>query len=323
MFEKREWARRHADDVRRAVLLEPRGHGDLCGAVLTEPVSPGAHAGMLFMDAAGYGPISAAGIVAATTIALERGLLMPAGDASAVTYDTTAGVVRAQASVTSASEIEQTPSVLGETAGGSDGPGRRVAAVSFVNVPSFVLHAGTTVPVGGRHVRADVAYGGAFFAIVDSEAAGLPLDAAHVPELRRAGAAIARAVEAAVSVTHPTTPALAGIDGTVFTGPANEGGADLLGVTVLRDGQMERSPCGTAMGAIMAVLDAMGLVADEKPFVQESLIGTKLEGRIGARTVVGDCPAIVPTIEGTAWITGEHLLIVDERDPLAEGFRLG
>ncbi len=95
MIEKQAWARREADHLRRALMLEPRGHGDMCGAVLTEPVSPGSHAGLLFMHDDGYSGMSGHGVMAVTTIALERGLLMPGGDGATVIYDTPAGTVRA------------------------------------------------------------------------------------------------------------------------------------------------------------------------------------------------------------------------------------
>ena len=72
----------------------------------------------------------------------------------------------------------------------------------------------------------------------------------------------------------------------------------------------------------MAVIDAMGLLAEDKPFVHESLIGTRFTGRVAGRTAVGEHQAIVPEIEGSAWITGEHTFVIDQRDPLREGFRI-
>src|SRR5262245_13387572 len=86
MREKSHWASRRADHLRRALVLEPRGHADMCAAVLTEPVTPASHAGVLFMHNGGYDDISGHGIVAVTTIALERGLLVPGGDGLAVVY---------------------------------------------------------------------------------------------------------------------------------------------------------------------------------------------------------------------------------------------
>ena len=312
MLEKREWVKRHADAIRRALMLEPRGHADMYGAVLTEPVSPGSHAGVLFMHNEGYSTMCGHGIIAVTTIALERGLLVPGGDEAAVVYDTPAGTIRARATRKAGAAAK-----AGEA--GGDG---RVESVAFLNVPSFVLHGGLSVKVGTRQVRADVAFGGAFYAIVDSEAVGLPIDVAHLPELRRVGMEIKHAIESAMTVTHPADAGLRGIYGTIFTGPPSDEGADLRNVTIFADAEVDRSPCGTGTAAVMAVIDAMGLLAADRPFVHESVIGTRFRGRVASRTAVGEREAIVPEIEGSAWITGEHTFIVDEDDPLKDGFRL-
>jgi proline racemase len=314
MLEKRDWAARHADSLRRALVLEPRGHADMSGAVLTEPVSPGAHAGVLFFDNQGYSTMSVHGVLAVTTIALERGLLLPGGDGRTIVYDTPAGTVRARAAI--GADGADRP---GEAGGG--GETIRVESVTFVNVPSFVLHAGLPIQLGTRHLRADVAYGGAFYAIVDSEAVGLAIDAAHLPELRRAGMAIKQAVESAHPIVHPLEPSVTGIGGTIFTCPPHGSGADLRNVAVFGAAAVDRSPCGTGTCAVMAVVDAMGLLNESRPFVHESAIGTRLTGRLTGRTVVGDYPAIVAEIEGSAWITGEHAFVIDPRDPLKEGFR--
>jgi len=284
MAEKAEWAEHHADRLRRTLILEPRGHASMCGAVLTEPASPGAHAGVLFFHNSGFSALSGHGVLGVTRIALDRGLVMPGGDGATIVFDTPAGTVRATA--------------------GAD-------RVSFLNVPSYVLHAGVPVDVGPRPLRADIAYGGAMYAIVDAEAAGLSIDAGHAPELSRAGVAIREAVKRVQPV-----------DGTVFTGVPHEDGADLRNAVVFADGAVERSPSGTATAAVMAVLDAMGLLGGDRPFVHEGILGTRFEGRLAGRTMAGDYPALTIEIAGEAWITGEHTFFVDERDPLKRGFRV-
>src|SRR5437764_2699929 len=97
MLEKREWVKRHADSLRRALMLEPRGHADMYGAVLTAPVAPGSHAGILFMHNEGYSTMCGHGVIAVTTIALERGIISPGGNGDAIVYDSPAGVIRARA----------------------------------------------------------------------------------------------------------------------------------------------------------------------------------------------------------------------------------
>jgi len=321
MLEKREWARKHADHLRRAVMLEPRGHADMYGAILTEPVSPGSHAGVLFMHNEGYSTMCGHGVVAVSTIALERGLVMPGGDGTSIVYDSPAGTIRARARLGSSFDKLRMSEPSSLALSSSKGE-LRVESVAFMNVPSFVMQGGLSVKLGSRQIRADVAFGGAFYAIVDSEAVGLPIDVPHLPELRRVGMEIKHAIEAAHSIVHPIEPGLRGIYGTIFTGPPSDERADLRNVTIFADAEVDRSPCGTGTAAVMAVIDAMGLLGDEKPFVHESLIGTRFTGCVASRTAVGEYPAIVPEIEGSAWITGEHTFLVDDTDPLKEGFRI-
>ena len=322
MLDKREWVAERQDHLRRALMLEPRGHADMYGAILTEAVSPGSHAGVLFMHNAGYSTMCGHGIIAVTTIALERGLLMSGGDGRTIVYDTPAGTIRAAATLAAVGTAAGDSASLVPAA--STGAPERFASKAWRSstcLPSCG-RAASSVKLGSRQVRADVAFGGAFYAIVDSEAVGLPLDAAHVPELRRVGMDIGRAIEATHAVAHPLETGLRGIYGTIFTGPPIDPRADLRNVTVFADAQVDRSPCGTGTAAVMAVIDAMGLLADDRPFVHESLVGTLFRGRAAGRTQVGEFEAIVPEIEGSAWITGEHTFLIDDDDPLRDGFRI-
>jgi proline racemase len=304
MLERRAFARQRQDDLRRVLMFEPRGHLDMYGAILTEPERPDSHAGVLFMHNEGFSTMCGHGIIAVVTIALERGLMVPAGDGASLVLDAPAGQIRARAEII--------------TRGGT----RRVSRVSFVNVPSFVLASGLPVTIGGRTMPVDVAFGGAFYAIVDAEAAGIPIVPERLTELRHMGMAIKHAVESAVTVVHPNEPGLKDVYGTIFTGPPTVAGADLRNVTIFAEAEVDRSPCGTGTCAVLAVLDAMGVVPDGHPFVHESLIGTTFGARVVGRTTVGERAAIVPELSGDAWITGEHTFLVHAGDPLKQGFRL-
>jgi trans-L-3-hydroxyproline dehydratase len=319
MLEKREWMRRHADHLRRAVMLEPRGHADMYGAMLTEAVSPGSQAGVLFMHNQGYSTMCGHGVIAVTTIAIERGLFVARERGGVeldpelaraspreleLAFDSPAGTIHARARV-----LQQ-------------GDRRHVDAVAFTNVPSFVYEAGRTVKLGPRALRVDVAFGGAFYAIADTEAIGIPLEPGRVPELRRIATDIKHALEASLTIQHPLEPALRGLYGVIFTGPPHDVEAHLRNLTVFADAEVDRSPCGTGTAAVMAVLDAMGLLPAASPFVHESVIGTLFRGRVLHRTQVGELPAIVAEIQGSAWITGEHTFLIDDEDPLRDGFKL-
>ena len=317
MLEKRSWAMKRLDHLRKAIILEPRGHTDMYGALLTEPVSKHANAGVLFMHNEGWSTMCGHGIIAVTTMAIEReliwsrvskgqGNLLPGGKPTSIdiAYDTPAGLVQARAHLA------------------HHGDSVRVESVAFRNVASFVFEASLMVAIGGRKIPVDIAFGGAFYAIVDAEAAGVPIDAAHLPELRKLGMAIAREVEKIRRVVHPADAGLEGIYGTIFTAPAHLPDAHLRNVTVFADAEVDRSPCGTGTAAVMAVLNDMGLLLDDVPFVHESIVGTTFKGRVIERVEVGERTAIVPEIEGSAWITGEHTFLIDGDDPLKAGFRL-
>lgn len=306
MRDKRVWLRKRADRLRRALVLEPRGHADIVAALLTEPVSPEAHAGILFMDGAGFPAMSGHGIIAAATIAVARDLFVSRDEALAdvrLAFDTPAGVVH----------------TLVRADGG--GTGRRIHSVVFTNVPAFVHTAAQPVRLGHRELRVDVAFGGVFYAIVDTEATGVALRGDRLNDLRRLGVELQAALNSATEIAHPIDRDVKGVSGVIFTGPPADPEAHLRSV-VVGGSVVDRSPGGTATAAVMAVLDAMGLLADDRQFVHESITGTLFRGRAVRHTVVGEMPALIAEIEGSAWITGEHTFLIDEDDPLREGLNL-
>ena len=307
LVHQREWFRKNADALRRAVVLPPRGHADMTAAFLTEPLSPQAHAGVVLMNTAGYPSMSGHAILAVTTIALERALIV-SRDVDEVqaplVFDTPAGIVRARARLI------------------AQGDTQRVDAVAMTNVPAFVHAASEGVKIGTRQLRVDVAFGGAFFAIVDTEATGIPLTAARVPDLRRLGIEICASLASTTVPEHPGDSSISGVSAVIFTGPPQDPEAHLRNVTVDSAGSVDVSAGAMGTSAVMAVLDAMGLLPESEPFVHEGLSGALLRGRVVGRSRVGDTAALVTEIEGSAWITGEHTFLLDEDDPCREGLSL-
>jgi proline racemase len=276
MADRLGWLRKHGGDLRRFLMLEPRGHDGMHGAMLTEPVSPNSHAGLLSMNAAGFPLVSGEGIVGAVTIALENKLID--GIDGDVLIDTPVGTFRAS------------------TAAGG---------VAVTGVPSFVHSAGLPLRIGARHVTVDIAYGGEFYAIADSEAIGIPIEIANAAALVRMGREIRDAVQSTVHVQHPLDPKLKDIQGTIFTG-APRAESDLRSATVLDGEVLRRSPGVTGTAALMAVLDAMGVLTEGYRFTHEGILGTTLHGRVVSRPAAGDPPSVIPVIQGSASITGFH-----------------
>jgi len=304
ILEKRAYARQHHDDLRRALMWEPRGHADMYGAIFTQPTTPDGDVGVLFIHNEGFSTMCGHGIIAMVVVGVETGVFPGEGDAI-VRIDTPAGRVTARS---------HTPS--GE-------PNR----VSFVNVPSFLLARDLAVDVPGLGtVTYDIAYGGAFYAYVDVDAADfdLTLDADHQRDCIDVGMKIKHAVMDAYDIVHPAgDPDLNFLYGTILV--SREQTADpnnhSRNVCIFADGEVDRSPTGTGVSGRVAIHHARGEITDETITV-ESILGTTFTGRVTDTTTVGDIDAVVPEISGTAYITGTHRFLIDPEDPLRGGVLL-
>ena len=286
------------DHIRRALMWEPRGHADMYGAILTPPVTDGADYGILFMHNEGYSTMCGHGIIAVTTILLETGMYPVEGAAAEIVYDSPAGQIRATAKT----------------------DGERVTGVSFVNVPSFVHADGVEVETSYGNLAVQVVYGGAFYALAEAASVGLVVERANTKDLIDFGMQVKRSVEARHDVRHPLEPDLAGIYGTIITGPPKADGAGGRNVTIFADGEVDRSPCGTGTAARLAWLFASGDINAGQSWVHESITDTTFTGRVIDLAEVAGIPAIIPEISGRAYITGLHSFIVEPDDPLGDGF---
>jgi proline racemase len=298
ILEKRRFAREHLDTLRRGLMFEPRGHADMYGAIPTEPVSEDGDAGVLFMHNEGWSTMCGHGVIALVTVALEIGLF---DTRDVVRLDTPAGRVTAR------------PRRDGE----------RVRSVAFENVPSYVVSLDSRVAVPGvGDVLYDLAFGGAFYAFVDAASVGLEMTAERVSDLIAIGRQIKRAVMASREIRHPREADLSFLYGTIFTGPALGPGADSRNVCVFAEGEVDRSPTGTGVSARVAIERSRGRLAPGRPFVVESIIGTRFTGRIARELRFEGYDAVVPEIEGTAWITGRNEVWFAPDDELFDGFIL-
>ncbi|MEE8195405.1 MAG: proline racemase family protein, partial [Candidatus Bipolaricaulota bacterium] len=196
--------------------------------------------------------------------------------------------------------------------------------VTFKNVPSFVYKTDVKVDVPGYgRIILDIAYGGNFYALVEASKLGLDIVPERAGDLVRAGIAIREAVNAQIRVQHPEKPFIEGLTHVEFYGPPTHRDAHAKNAVVIPPGSIDRSPCGTGTSAKLATLYAKKEWKLGQQFIHESIIGTVFQARIVKETKVGDIPAVVPEITGSAYITGIHQFVVDPDDPLKEGFLLG
>ncbi len=300
MFEKKQYVERHLDHLRTLLMFEPRGHGSMSGSIVLPPITPDADLGVIFIEVSGCLPMCGHGTIGTCTVALETGLVKATEPLSYVKLDTPAGRVVGEASVQNG----------------------RVKKVKIRNVPSFLYRKDVTVdvPLLGK-LTLDIAYGGNFYGILPVESVNLSLDKENAQALIDTGMRIMRSVREQVPLIHPLNPDINEIKHIMFTGPPNVQGADAKNIVIIHPGTFDRSPCGTGTSARMAQLFFRGKLALNQDFVHESLIGTLFTGRLVEQVqLASNIPAVVPTIEGRAWISGFQNFVLDPEDPFPAGF---
>jgi len=304
MLEKRRYMQQHFDHIRRALMWEPRGHRDMYGAVLTQPVTLEADLGVLFMHNEGYSTMCGHGIIALVTTLLETGALAAKGQHTPINLDTPAGLVRATAHLDSRGQVER---------------------VLFLNVPSFLYARDVEldVPAFGR-LRVDVAFGGAFYAFIPAAQLGLSVAPEQASQLAAAGDTITKAVNAVLPVQHPLEEDLGFLYGTIFTGPPENPAHHSRNVCIFANAEVDRSPTGTGVSARLALHHAKGEIEDGQHIVIESILGaaSTFSGRVAGHAQVGPYRAVVPEVSGRAFITGRHEFVLDPNDELGQGFFL-
>ena len=302
ILEKRRHAAEELDEIRRLLVNEPRGHADMYGGFVTEPEDDGADLGVVFFHNAGYSTACGHGTIALVTWALESGTLPRSGDETKVVVDVPSGRLPALAR----------------------SHGDKVRSVRFRNVPAFVSHKGLPIEVQGRTITADVSFGGAFYANVDAEALGLAVVPKNLDRFIALGRGIKAALESSHEISHPLEPELRDVYGVIFYEHLGDEDGHLRqrNVTVFADGEVDRSPTGSGTSARLAILDASGRLPRGKNLINGSIVGTDFVSQVVGEARVGDRPAVVTEVEGSAYLTGYHQFVLEPSDPLRTGFLL-
>jgi proline racemase len=304
MAERAGYLEREADHIRRLCLFEPRGSAAMSVNLITPPLEPAADIGLIIMESTDYPAMSGSNAMCTVTAVLETGILTMHEPKTIVVLDTPAGLVTATATC-------------------RDG---KVERVSLESVPCFVerLDAELEVPGLGL-ITVDVAYSGAYFALVDASKLGISLTPSNARALVELGQRITNAAAERIPVHHPDHPGGPGITFTQFGGAESrdgQGRRTRASAVVIQPGRLDRSPCGTGTMAKLACLVARGEIVIGEDLVHVSPIGTRFIARAIAETTVGDRRAIIPRISGRAWISGTMQLNLDPDDPFPEGFTL-
>lgn len=298
MAEKVQYAREHLLAERALLLNEPRGHGAMAGAIVTEPVSTNADVGVIYLEPDYFPPMCGHSTIGVATSIIETGYLPLKEPATTLTFDTPAGLVKVQVNIKN----------------------KRAHSVTFKNVPSFSLYEDITIEVPGiGPLTMDISYGGNFYAMIAAQQLQLKLEPQEQDQLLALAIKIKKAVNEQLAIKHPLQPEICECNYVQFFGPSITG-AFRKNAVVYPPVLLDRSPCGTGTSAAVATLYKKGLLALEEPFVHESIIGTTFRGRATAEAQIGELSGIIPEITGSAYIMRMNTLVLDPEDPFPQGF---
>jgi 4-hydroxyproline epimerase len=298
MGERRQDFLERFDWIRTSLCFEPRGHDMMSGGFLYPPTQPDADVGILFIETSGCLPMCGHGTIGMVTFGLEHGLITPR-EPGKLRVEVPAGVIDIEYGV----------------------QGEKVSWVRIRNVPAYLAAEGIEIDVPGfGPLTVDVSYGGNYYAIVEPQGAYEGLDAlgaSRIVELSRTMRAL---VQNAYEPVHPIDPRIRGVSHVLWTDKPKGEGADGRNAVFYGERAIDRSPCGTGTSARLAHLVAKGRLALGDRFVHESYIGSQFIGRVEELTTLGEKPAIIPSIEGSAIVTGFNTIWVDQSDRFWKGF---
>ena len=305
ILDKRRDALERHDHLRRILMHEPRGHAGMYGVIPVEPSdaarAQGASLACLFTHASGYSTMCGHATIAFARFAVERGLLAaPTNGVARFGLELPCGVVQAEARLENGA----------------------VVATAFESVPAFVAERDVAVEVEGLgRVVYDVAFGGAFYAILPSRRLGVAFDA-PLAERIAAGMKLFRAARAQhPAPTHPSEPDLSFLYGVILTDDAAPP-ADTRNLCLFGEGQIDRSPTGSGVTARMALDLLAGRIGEGVARRFAGPTGDAFLGSARRDGVFAGRAAVRVRVEGRAFHAGAARLVVEPDDPLGPGFLL-
>lgn len=300
MFEKRKHFLSEYDWIRKGLMFEPRGHDMMSGSMLYPPCEDQNDVGILFIETSGCLPMCGHGTIGTITVAIEEGLIVPKTPGT-VKIETPAGNITASYQFKSG----------------------KVKSVKIINVASF-LHSENLSALHSvlGEIKVDVAYGGNFYAIVDVQENFKGLEDYSAENLITYSRELRTLLNKKYSFAHPENPDIAGLSHILWTGKTISENSNARNAVFYGDKAIDRSPCGTGTSARMAQWFAKGKLKKGEKFIHESFIGSIFTGCAEEETKVGGKPAIIPSIEGWAKVTGYNTIFIDPDDPYAFGFQV-
>lgn len=305
VLEYRRDIKENYDYLRTALMFEPRGHADMYGCILLPPNDEDADFGILFMHNEGYSSMCGHAIIAISTLAAKMNWITVKEGENELKIDAPCGRILSFVTV-----------LKGEVTG-----------VRFHCVPSFAVGLDRIVNVPGiGNVVYDLAYGGAFYAYVDlrkNTHLNFGLTEENYRAIIQNGVAIKHAVmDHDTEIQHPFEKDLSFLYGTIFIDEPLNNSNHSRNVCVFADGEVDRSPTGSGVSGRIAIEKARNAINLKEFITIESITGSTFTGSLVREEKFGPFKAVIPQVEGTAFVTGVNTFLIDPKDPMKNGFIL-
>jgi len=303
MSEKRQHFLKDYDWIRKGLMFEPRGHDMMSGSILYPPHNPENDFAILFIETSGCLPMCGHGTIGTITIAIEEGLVTPKTPGK-IKMEAPAGLIEI--------EYQQTRD--------------KVDWVKLTNVKSYLADEKLTVncPELGEIIF-DVAYGGNYYAIIDSQENFSGVHEFTASKIIQYSKVVRERINEKYPnrFVHPENDTIRDVSHMLWTGNPIDPNSSGRNAVFYGDKAIDRSPCGTGTSARLAQLYTKGKLKLGEPFIHESFIGSKFIGRVEHETTLDGKKAIIPSIQGWAKVYGHNIITIDpEEDPYAYGFQV-
>ena len=300
MKDKAAYYDKHLAWVHRSLIREPRGHANMLGSILTEPVTPDAAIGVLYLHGNGQFEMCGDSAFATAFAVLENGIVEPVEPLTEFGMDTVAGLIKVKADVRNGD----------------------INLVSIENVPAFYINDYQITLSSGTQVTLEVAFGGLYYAFVDCSQIGFPLKPENANKLIKLGMEIINLANTSLNIRQEHMAEKVKINLTTFYEKLEDKKSDYLVCNIYPPGRMGRTPSGTGLSAHLAIRYHKKQLKLNQKFIQKSIVGTTFTGKIVDEEKKHDQRFYLPVISTKSFLMGINQFIIDPDDPFHEGFEL-
>ena len=290
--------------LRNFLLNEPRGGVFKHFNLLVTPKNKKADAGFIILEPEDNPPMSGSNSICVSTVLLEKNFIKIKEPITEFLLEAPGGIIPIKAFCKN----------------------KRVEFVEIKNLPSFVDQLNVKIKTSSfGDITISTVFGGDSFVICEAKDFDLDIKPENAKKFVEISKEIVQIANNQLGFNHPTLPSLNFISFCQFIEPIiinDQGQKEGWNTVCIRPGKLDRSPCGTGTSARLALMRAKNEINVNEKFISRSIIGSRFESYIDKEFTSENKKMIIPSIKGSAFITGKQEMYLSEDDPFPQGYRL-